>query len=45
MSKNLIEKMGGSIKVTSIRDKGTIFTVQMVEVQRIGEDKRELFNL
>ena len=25
--KNLIEKMGGNVKVSSIRDKGTTFTV------------------
>ena len=42
--KNLIEKMGGSIVVSSVKDQGTTFTVEMTEVQRIGQDKRELFN-
>lgn len=43
--KNLIEKMGGGVKVVSSSDEGTVFTVQMIEISRIGQDKREKFTI
>jgi hypothetical protein len=36
--------MGGSVKVTS-GSEGTTFTVQMIEIVRIGKDKRENFSV
>ena len=42
--KNLIEKMGGCLKFTS-NSQATTFSVQMVEICRLGKDKRENFTV
>jgi two-component system, sensor histidine kinase len=42
--KNLIEKMGGQVNVSSLQGKGTTFSVEMMALCRHGSDKRKDFN-
>ena len=45
LSKSMVEKMGGKINVETQNEIGNRYSIQMIAISRIGEDKRDGFDV